>query len=60
MGEADVGWTRHGERLVYVNRWVRVGLVDVERPDGQREDYHVVHLAPGRGRAGRRRAPAGC
>jgi ADP-ribose pyrophosphatase len=46
MGEADTGWTRHGERLVYDHRWVRVGLVDVERPGGWREDYHVVHLDP--------------
>lgn len=46
MGEDETGWTRHGERLVYDNRWVRVTLVDVERPDGQREDYHVVHLDP--------------
>jgi hypothetical protein len=37
MGDAaGVGWTRHGERLVYDNRWVRVGLVDVERPAGAR------------------------
>lgn len=40
------GWTRHGEQLVYDNRWVRVGLVDVERSDGVRVDYHVVHLDP--------------
>ena len=30
--------------MVYDNRWVRVGLVDVEAPNGERWEYHVVHL----------------
>jgi ADP-ribose pyrophosphatase len=38
-------WRTYGERIVYGNRWVRLGLVDVEAPNGQRWDYHVVHLA---------------
>jgi hypothetical protein len=38
-------WRTFGERTVYDNRWVRLGLVDVEAPNGQRWDYHVVHLA---------------
>jgi hypothetical protein len=46
MGENQTGWTRHGEQLVYDNRWVQVSLVDIERPDGHREGYHVVHLDP--------------
>jgi 8-oxo-dGTP pyrophosphatase MutT (NUDIX family) len=29
---------------VYDNRWVRVELVDVEPPDGQRFEHHVVRL----------------
>jgi ADP-ribose pyrophosphatase len=37
-------WKRYGERLVYDNRWVRLGLVDVEAPNGERWEYHVVHL----------------
>lgn len=39
-------WRVFGERTVYDNRWVRLGLADVETPDGRRIDYHVVHLAP--------------
>lgn len=38
-------WKTFGERTVYDNPWVRVGLADVEAPNGQRWDYHVVHLA---------------
>nr|BFE46907.1 NUDIX hydrolase [Saccharothrix mutabilis subsp. capreolus] len=38
-------WKKFGERLVYDNRWVKVGLADVEAPNGERWEYHVVHLA---------------
>lgn len=38
-------WRTFGERTIYDNRWVQLGLVDVEAPDGRRWDYHVVHLA---------------
>jgi ADP-ribose pyrophosphatase len=38
-------WRRFGERTIYDNRWVRLSLVDVEAPSGERWDYHVVHLA---------------
>ncbi len=38
------GWRTFGEKTVYDNRWVRLGLVDVEAPNGERFDYHVVHL----------------
>lgn len=37
-------WIVHGERLVYDNRWIRLGLVDVEIPDGERFEHHAVHL----------------
>ncbi|GAA3019654.1 NUDIX domain-containing protein [Actinokineospora globicatena] len=45
MGGERGAWTVFGERTVYDNRWVRVGLADVEAPNGERWDYHVVHLA---------------
>lgn len=45
MTEASGVWKTYGERLVYDNRWVRLGLVDVEAPNGERWEYHVVHLA---------------
>jgi ADP-ribose pyrophosphatase len=38
-------WRTFGERTVYDNRWVRLGLLDVEAPNGKRWEYHVVHLA---------------
>ncbi|GGT08486.1 NUDIX hydrolase [Planobispora rosea] len=37
-------WIVHGERLIYDNRWIRLGLVDVEIPDGERFEHHAVHL----------------
>ncbi len=37
-------WVVHGERLIYDNRWIRLGLVDVEIPDGERFEHHAVHL----------------
>src|SRR3954447_8341195 len=38
------GWRTYGEKTIYHNRWVRLGLVDVEAPNGARWDYHVVHF----------------
>jgi ADP-ribose pyrophosphatase len=38
------GWQTFGEQTIYGNRWVRLGVVDVEAPHGERWDYHVVHL----------------
>jgi 8-oxo-dGTP pyrophosphatase MutT (NUDIX family) len=34
----------YGERTIYDNRWVRLGMVDIEPPDGRRFEHHVVHL----------------
>lgn len=34
----------YGERTVYDNPWVRLMLVDIEPPDGQRFEHHVVRL----------------
>jgi 8-oxo-dGTP pyrophosphatase MutT (NUDIX family) len=33
-----------GERTVYDNPWVRLTLVDIEPPDGNRFEHHVVRL----------------
>ncbi len=44
VAEVCGGWQRFDEKTIYDNRWVRLGLVDVEAPNGQRWDYHVVHL----------------
>jgi 8-oxo-dGTP pyrophosphatase MutT (NUDIX family) len=37
-------WRVHGERSVYESRWVQLSLVDVELPDGQRFEHHVVRM----------------
>jgi len=35
-------WTIHGERAVYESSWLGVHLADVELPDGQRLEHHVI------------------
>jgi 8-oxo-dGTP pyrophosphatase MutT (NUDIX family) len=37
-------WTVHGERSVYDSDWMRVVLVDVEIPGGQRFEHHVLRM----------------
>jgi 8-oxo-dGTP pyrophosphatase MutT (NUDIX family) len=39
-------WVVHGERSIYENHWVRLTLVDLELPDGERLEHHVVRLRP--------------
>jgi 8-oxo-dGTP pyrophosphatase MutT (NUDIX family) len=39
-----VRWTVHGERSLYESDWVSLRLVDVELPDGERFEHHVVRL----------------
>jgi 8-oxo-dGTP pyrophosphatase MutT (NUDIX family) len=46
VAEERGGWRTFGEKTIYDSRWVRLGLVDVGAPNGQRWDYHVVHLGP--------------
>jgi TetR/AcrR family transcriptional repressor of mexJK operon len=46
VAEERAAWRTFGERTIYDNRWVRLGPVDMEAPNGERWDYHVVHLAP--------------
>jgi 8-oxo-dGTP pyrophosphatase MutT (NUDIX family) len=35
-------WTIHGERSIYDSDWVRLTLVDIEIPGGERFEHHVV------------------
>ena len=37
-------WTTHGESTIYASDWVGVSTVDVELPDGERIDHHVVRV----------------
>jgi hypothetical protein len=39
------GWRTFGERTVYDNRWVWLGLVDVQAPNGERWD-NGTHSTP--------------
>ncbi|WP_216206954.1 NUDIX domain-containing protein [Amycolatopsis aidingensis] len=45
MNDERGGWQTFGERTIYDNRWVRLGLTDVQAPNGERWEYHVVNLA---------------
>lgn len=45
VSEERGAWQTFGERTVYDNQWVRLGLVDVQAPNDERWEYHVVHLA---------------
>jgi 8-oxo-dGTP pyrophosphatase MutT (NUDIX family) len=35
-------WTVHGERAIYESPWMRLVLTDIELPDGNRFDHHVL------------------
>jgi 8-oxo-dGTP pyrophosphatase MutT (NUDIX family) len=37
-----VRWTVHGERSLYESDWVNLRLADVELPDGERFEHHVI------------------
>lgn len=38
-------WTVHGEQVVYERHWMRIGLADVEAPNGARWEHNVIHLS---------------
>jgi 8-oxo-dGTP pyrophosphatase MutT (NUDIX family) len=39
-------WLTHGERTLYDSEWVRLSLIDVGLPNGDRFEHHVVTLRP--------------
>lgn len=39
-------WLVHGERDLYRNEWVNLSLVDVQTPDGERFEHHIVTMKP--------------
>lgn len=39
-------WIVHGERAIYENEWVTVGLADISQPSGDRFEHHTVTLPP--------------
>ncbi|QNN54698.1 NUDIX hydrolase [Nocardioides mesophilus] len=41
---ASTEWLVHGERSIYRSRWVDVRLADVEAPDGERFEHHVLRM----------------
>jgi 8-oxo-dGTP pyrophosphatase MutT (NUDIX family) len=44
VAAAGSAWQVHGRRWLYESKWVRLGLADVELPDGQRFEHHVVWM----------------
>lgn len=44
--DEDARWIVHGERPIYENKWVTVGLADVELPAGERFEHHTLTLPP--------------
>jgi 8-oxo-dGTP pyrophosphatase MutT (NUDIX family) len=38
-------WKVHGRRTIYESPWLSLDLVDVEQPDGDRYEQHVVRMA---------------
>ena len=44
---AGMRWTVHGERPIYESEWMRLVLVDVEIPGGERFDHHVIRFPRG-------------
>lgn len=42
--DARGAWVVHGERAIYENAWVTVGLADISQPSGQRFEHHTVTL----------------
>src|ERR1700731_3745759 len=37
-------WTVHGERSLYESDWVSLWLADVELPDGERFEHHLIRV----------------
>jgi 8-oxo-dGTP pyrophosphatase MutT (NUDIX family) len=44
--DEDARWIAHGERPVYENEWVTVGLADISLPSGERFEHHTVTMKP--------------
>jgi 8-oxo-dGDP phosphatase len=43
-GRARTEWSVFGSRSLYSSRWLDLQLVDVEAPDGNRFEHHVVRM----------------
>lgn len=39
-------WTVHGERTIYDNYWVQLGMADISQPSGERFEHHTVTFPP--------------
>jgi 8-oxo-dGDP phosphatase len=37
-------WAVHGERALYESEWVTLALADVELPNGERFEHHVIRM----------------
>ena len=41
LEDEDARWIVHGERPVYENEWITVGLADISQPSGERFEHHA-------------------
>jgi hypothetical protein len=44
IDDEATAWQAHAERELYNSQWVTLSMVDVELPDGQRFEHHVVRM----------------
>jgi ADP-ribose pyrophosphatase len=44
VSDSENRWQVYGERAIYESRWVQLALADVQAPNGERWEHHVVHL----------------
>jgi 8-oxo-dGTP pyrophosphatase MutT (NUDIX family) len=42
LSSVAMRWTVHGERSLYDSEWVGLHLADVELPDGERFEHHLI------------------
>jgi hypothetical protein len=56
LEDQQTRWRVHGEPQIYAGRWMEVSLVDVELPDGERFEHHIVRLPSAVGGSARRTA----
>lgn len=40
----ESSWQVHGERSLYSSEWVKLNMVDVELPDGERFEHHTLWM----------------
>jgi 8-oxo-dGTP pyrophosphatase MutT (NUDIX family) len=44
MDTTETAWRVHGTRSLYESEWIRLGMTDVELPNGERFEHHTVWM----------------